>query len=230
MTTASRRRARLARVCGLLAGAAVLAAMSGCGAGQITQTAAQVAVVPGVNASAGTAGQIALRDLAFAFNGPQGYPQGGSAPLVTRIFNDGPTTVKLVKVTSEDAASVILIGGPAAATPTPTPAATASSSATPSAGPSATSSATPGPPTPAPPAGQSTFAIEIPAAAYTLLVPGQGPYLQLTGLKRALTAGLGASVTFTFDDGSSVTVNVPVTPPLTPLPRVSPAVEMHESE
>jgi len=219
----SRRSARLAAVSALFAGAAVLAAVSACSAGQITATSSEVAAVPGVNASAGPAGLIALRDLMVPYNA-QSYPPGGSAPLVVRIFNGGPGSIKLTRVTSPDADGVLLVGGPAPS-PTPTPSATGKGSASPSAGASASarasaSAAVTTPPAPKP-AGQATFSIAVASTGYALLVPGSGQYLQLTGLKRALSVGMSVQVTFSFDDGSSVTVVVPVTPPSDAQPRDS---------
>lgn len=223
----SRRSARLFAASALFAGAAVLVAVSACSAGQITQTSSQVSVVPGANANTGPGGLIAVRDVVVAYNG-QGYPQGGSAPLVARIFNGGPTSVKLVKVTADDAQSVVLLGGPEpTATPTPTPKATATGTprASGSASGSPSAAATTAPPKPV---GQTDFTIDIAPTGYALLVPGGGQYLQLTGLKRALFVGASVMVTFTFSDGSAATVSVPVTPPSAPQPRSSALPVGHE--
>lgn len=223
----SRRSARLA-ASALFAGFAVLTAVSACSAGQISQTSRQVAAVPGANLSIGDPATISLRDLVVVYDGPQGYPAGGSAPLVVRIFNDGPIAIKLVKVTAADAAtSVVLVGGPVA-TPSPTPTAPVSSTgrANPSGSAVASGSNTPtakSAPTPSPTvpkaAGQETYTIDIPAASYALLVPGQGTYLQLNGLKAALTPGQSVRLTFTFADGRTGTVEVPVGVPQDPQPR-----------
>jgi hypothetical protein len=215
---------RLLAASALVAG---LAGLSACSAGQITQTSNQVAAVPGANGNTGPGGTIALRNLLVPFNDPAGYPAGGDAPMIVRIFNDGANTVTLVGVTAVGTASgVTVVGG--TATPTPTPART---SASPKTSPSATSSATPdrsgtptgsasptpgGSPTPSPtasvPAGSAKISVAIPASGYAELVPGQGQYLQLTGLTNALTPGQGVPVTFTFDDGSSITLSLPVGP------------------
>ncbi|HEX6873675.1 MAG TPA: copper chaperone PCu(A)C [Micromonosporaceae bacterium] len=237
----SRHRARLVAASALLTGVVTMAVMSACGTGQITQTANQVPPVAGVNANAGPNGEIALRDVLIAYNTSQGYPQGGSAPLVVRIFNNGHQAVKLVSVTAADAAdSVALVASsatpqaPATSTaPSPTPAASGSAgpsgSASPAGSPapsgSATPSAAPVPsPSPSQPTAPSRLSISIPASSYVLLVPGQGQYLQLTGLKRPLGPGSAVPVTFTFDDGSTVTVSIPFGLPTAPLPRESAAV------
>jgi copper(I)-binding protein len=235
---------RLHRLIGMLFAGAAALAVSACSAGQITQTSSQVPAIPGVNVNiGGPGGAIAIRDLLVPYNGPEGYPQGGSAPLVVRIFNDAAEPGLLVGVSSADAASVTLVGGAPVATPTaaPTPAATPPPATPPATPPAATptpgAEATPEPtapavpptPTPAPaPAGQTSFRIEVPSGSYVLLVPGQGPYLQLDGLTRALATGGSVAVTFTFEGHAPVTVNVPVAPPTAPAPRASADIAEHE--
>lgn len=233
---------RSSRLMGVLfAGVAAFAVVSACSAGQITQTATQVAAVPGASVNGGPNNEIALRDLFVAYNGVEGYPQGGSAPLVVRVFNDGQDSIKLVGVSAAGSASgVALVGGaPSAVTPTPgsaapQPSATAAPTATPGATPPASpgAQATPAPATPSPapprttaPAGQTSFRIEIPAGSYLLLVPGQGPYLQLTGLTTALTPGESVPLTFTFEGIDPIEITVPFGIPVTPAPRNSPDFE-----
>jgi copper(I)-binding protein len=226
--TASRT-SRVRALSGLLAGAglAVTLGLTACSSGQLTQTAGQVPAVPGANVNAGT---IALRNLLISYVGVDGYPAGANAPLEVRIFNDGPKPVRLVGASSPAARAVSLVGG--GASPTPSAAPSPTPSASPSASPSPAASASPSP-TPAPspsagPAGQETFAIEIPPASYVLLVPGQGQYLQLTGLTKALSAGMSAKVVFTFDDGTKVEADIPFAPAPT-VPREGPVVP-HENE
>jgi hypothetical protein len=223
----ARHRVRLA-VCAL--SAAVLTGLSACSAGQIAQTSQEVAAVSGSNVNcciAPSGGPIALRDLLVAYNGLQGYPVGGSAPLVVRVFNNGPLTVKLVKVTAPNwARSVVLVGG---SQPTPAP---------PTATASGTRAAAPTPPPAA--AGQENFALSIPSTEYALLVPGQGQYLQLTGLTQALAPGMSVRLQFTFetvgastdhpDYGGSVEVQVPVGVSGVPVPRPSPIAPVNEPE
>jgi hypothetical protein len=229
----SARPAVLALVVGLIAGAATAA----CSAGQITQTAAQVAAVPGANANASPNNAIALRNLFVVYNGPDGYAQGASAPLVVRIFNDGFRPVRLIAVSAGDAArSVSLVGTavPTSSTATyqsstsapsasssPAPSARASGQSSPGASPAPAASESTSPPTRA--TGDETFSLEIEAGSYLQLVPGQGSYLQLNGLAKPLTPGSSITVTFTFDDGSRAVVPVPVGQPALPGPRVSSA-------
>jgi copper(I)-binding protein len=189
-------------------GLAVLFAIAACSAGQITQTSNQVPAIPGANASAGTDGSIALRDLTVEYNSPAGYAAGDSAPLVVRIFNSGGQAVRLVGVDAGGAAaSVRLTGGPA---PTGL---VATATATPTAEP-----------------GPSAIAVEIAPSGYALLVPGQGPHLELVDLSRPLRPGDSVPLTFRFSDGSSTEVTVPFGVPHEPAPRGTPVVPPHGAE
>lgn len=224
---------------------ALLLGITACSAGQITQTARSVSVVPGANADVGPENQIGLRNVQIAYNGPGGYPKGGTAPLIVRIFNSGLTPVKLTGVGATGFAEKVVLVGAAKATPLPTPtrspsptasaspsaAASPSTSARPSgsAGPSVSASASPAAtsaaPTPSTPTGQESFAITIDAGSYVLLVPGQDAYLQLVGLTSALLPGQTVRVEFTFDGGVQAPIDVPVGVPAIPLPRPSVTAE-----
>ncbi len=227
----SRHGVRLGATFALLGGAVVLSA---CSAGQITGTSVQVPPIQGVNANAGADGTIGLRNVLIRYNGPSGYPRGGTAPLEVRIFNNGIQPVTLVRVTAGDAAAgVTLAGGTQAPPPEPSPTTQPGESPSPPAestgeSPPPTAPPTPdaGPPTPAEPPGQGTFAIEIAPGSYVLLVPGEDRYLQLVGLRAPLLPGGSVPVTFEFRDGGTTTVmlQVPTGLPTTPLPRPTPAV------
>ncbi len=116
----SRHGVRLGAASALLVG--VPSCLSACSAGQITGTSVQVPPIQGVNADAGSGGTIALRNVLITYNGPGGYPRGGTAPLEVRIFNNGTQPVTLVRVTAGDAAAgVTLAGGPQAPPPEPSP-------------------------------------------------------------------------------------------------------------
>jgi hypothetical protein len=214
-----RHRARTAVLAAVLAG---LAALTACSAGKVTQTSRQQPPVAGVNANVGP---IALRNVLIAYNGPEGYPVGSNAPLVVRIFNQGPTVVRLTGVAAPDMAERVVLVGTPTATPSPlesespsaTPTGTAEPGQSPSAEPTPTARSTA-------PAGRATFSIPIPPGSYVLLVPGEGAgFLQLVGLTKALQTGLWARVTFTFDDGrTTAELDVPVGVPNNPLPRPEP--------
>jgi copper(I)-binding protein len=221
------------------AGATLALALVGCSSGLVSQTASQVPPVPGANADADT---VALRNLAVVYNGPAGYPVGGSAPLAVRLFNGGTSAVTLTGVSAPKAASVSLVGTPAVVTAEPTPApttitplttaptttATVTGTAIPtgSALPTvATTTAAPPPPTATP------ISITIPPQAYVLLVPGQnGGFLQLNGLTEAIVPGGSTPVTFTFSNGSSIQINVPLAPPTVEVPRATPVVTGEHGE
>jgi hypothetical protein len=196
----------------LLTVAVALTAVTACSSGKVTQTSGQVAAIPGANADLG---DISLRGVMVAYGGPEGYPIGGNAPLIVRIFNNGQTAVKLVGASASESATRVELtgaGGPPAE-PTPDPSAEPDPSASPEPTPS---------PTPEPVA--QAFAVEVKPASYQALVPGQGAYLQLVDLTEALTPGTSVRVTFRIDDGSTshtVEMTVPVAPPETAVPRAS---------
>jgi hypothetical protein len=236
-TSRSGARRRVRAGAALFVAAAALAAGSACSSGQITQTSQQVAAVPGAHAYAGPNGEVALLGVMVAYNGPQGYPIGADAPLIVRIFNNGRTPVRLVGARADESAARVEIvtdndAPPAEPTPEPTPEPTAD----PSADPTAEPSASPGPdaeptPTPAPAAGSENLDVEVPPSAYRLLVPGTGAYLQLSDLTAALMPGMVVQVTFDLEIGTertSVTMAVPVAPPMTAAPRASPDIAEHE--
>ena len=226
---AGARPGRIAAAIALAAGLGTTLALTGCSAGQITQTGNQVPAVPGVNAQAGN---VALRNLVIAYDGPEGYPAGGDAPLVVRLFNTGTTTVTLVGVTAERATSVTLVGTPVVVTttqPPPPPTETAAATAAPTGSPEVTATASPEPTPTIPPTTQPPgvpVSVAIPPGSFVLLVPGQGDagFLRLNGLTQAIAPGESVRVTFSFSDGTSTTLDVPLAPPLGTVPRATPVV------
>ncbi|MFC0430154.1 hypothetical protein [Kutzneria buriramensis] len=85
--------------------------VSGCSAGQVTQTDTQV---PAINGASGTVGQIAVRNVQLAFPaGKQYYSRGDSAPLVVTIVNTGSKSDRLAGVTSPQFGSGAQIVGDA---------------------------------------------------------------------------------------------------------------------
>ena len=226
----------------VVAGACAALALTGCSSGQLTQTGSQVAAVPGTNV---TIGSIALRDLTIQYNGPDGYRMGDNAPLGVRIFNEGQEPVTLTGVTADKAEAVTLVDAPgatASAAPpsaSPSPALPPSPGASPSAGASPATSPSPGaspspatPPSPSPspaPSASSRLSIQIPPHGYVLMVPEQGSYLELTRLKEPVVPGDTVRVTFTFDNGASVPIDIPlVPPPGMTVPRATPVVPDEE--
>jgi copper(I)-binding protein len=85
-------------------------ALTGCGAGAISQTASQASAV---NGYAGQVGNVLVRDATIAYAGNLGgaaYQPGGSAPLNLSLVNTGGTADRLLSVTSPVAASGQVVG------------------------------------------------------------------------------------------------------------------------
>ncbi len=212
----------------LLAGtAAASLLLSGCGAGQISETANKIPSVQGVNVQTSD-NLYKVRGLYVQFPGPKGYEAGSNAPVNVVIYNDSEQPVT-VTVTTDSARDIVLTGSGAgesgAATPTgsPTEPATASPTATdPSASPSQSLEVTGSPsasPSPSEsesaPAGQPAR-IEIPALSYAQLNAGNPRFLQLVGLNEKLLVGQQVNLTFDFGDGKVVKTPAPIGIPLTP--------------
>lgn len=223
----------------LLAGAAMATALlaSGCSAGQVAETAEKVAAVPGISGDVSTSeGTFSVRNAAIAYH-EGGYEAGADAPVDVRIFNDTGQDVT-VTITSPDAKSVRLAAG-ASGTPSPSaspsapasPTATPSATATPSGTPSATPTGEASPsvePTPAaePPARPAT--VRIPAGSFAALTASGQQFLELVGLNEELKAGGTVQLVFDFGDGAELTLAVPLSVPLTPVPRGSAEVSEEE--
>lgn len=230
----TRTSARLGRQAALLvaAGMGLAGLVTGCSAGQVTQTDTQVAAVPGANASVG---EVALRDVLVPFDSPEGYAAGGNAPLSVRLFNASTRGDELTGVTSTGAKSVVLTTPTSSPRPQPCPAGSASvdaprapvetppsasTSPTPSGSESASESPSPTPsasesePGDAEAPGATSFRVPLPAQnGCALLTPDHGAYLQLVNLNKALRPGQSVPVTFTFAEAGEITIEVPVGPP-----------------
>lgn len=215
----------------LLAGTVVATALlaSGCGAGQIAETANFTPGVPGVSATTPD-GRFKIVNLAIAYPGPGGYPAGADAPLNLAIHNDTlePATVE---ISTTDARAVVLDSASAsptaptssqtapAGTLSPTdPAASPGATATPATG-ATTDPAGTTPPAPAVPTGPAR--VEVPPSGIVLLNGvTAGPQLRLVGLGRALTVGEAVTVVFNFG-GQRLELPARVAIPRTPLPRTT---------
>ncbi|WP_238015373.1 hypothetical protein KZZ52_01390 [Dactylosporangium sp. AC04546] len=223
----------------LLASAALsVGLLSACGAGQITGTDTQVAAVPGVSVKSAD-GLIAVQDAAIVYAG--GYKAGSTVPISVRIFNNAKQPVKLTGVSAAGAGTVVLVGGQAAAAAA-APAQTSTSpspstSRKPSGSPSGVVSANAAPSTAAPteaPAGSPQINIPIPVAGFVALSPDTKTYLAISKLTDALEAGAAQPnvvFTFTYADGKTTTATLPelpMSPPLSPLPKPSAVVQNEE--
>lgn len=240
-----------------LAGSALAATLllTGCSAGQIAETARKSPSVPGANAQAQlrnaageVIGSVAVRDVAVAYDGVEGYQAGADAPLRVSVFNDTTEQVSVeVAVGSPpadgsqivQAESVRLVGGEDAGDPSPEPTGdaeptgeaepTGSAEPTGEAEPTGTAegagspeaAASPDDEGPATPAG-GPARLDIPAGGFVALNPDGARYLTLTGLGDRLTAGMSVPLTFRFSNGLVLNVLAPVTTPLEPAPRATP--------
>jgi copper(I)-binding protein len=207
-------------------GAALL--VSGCGAGQITQTDTQV---PAINGSSGTAGPIAVRNVQLAFpTGKQYYSRGDSASLIVTIANTGNSSDKLTGITSPQFGSGAQIIGDATIPPQHAIAAsankliplttTATTTATSTTGTSTSgtstsgsaSSSTSSSSTSASSSTSSTTSTSVTATTTPSAdVPVGSIQIVLVGLTLdKLQPGQTVSLTFTFASAGDVTLSVPI--------------------
>ncbi len=109
MSRTARLPRRVLAPAGLALFAAMTLAVSGCAAGQYSQTADQVAAIDGAN---GTVGDIAVLNARLAPTPREDYPEGSDARLLLLISNDGLTADTLESVTTSAAESVEITGDP----------------------------------------------------------------------------------------------------------------------
>lgn len=205
--------------------------LSGCGTGQISETANKEPSVQGANFEA-RGGEYAIRGLLVEFPGIDGYEAGDDALLNAVIYNDSRNPVT-VTVTTQDARDVLITGTGAAATaspsasptesPSPTPTETGATTEPGSASPTATPSPSE---SPAAPAGEPAR-IEIPPLSFVQLNTEGEQALRLIGLRESLRSGQTVMLTFDFGNGVTVDSPAPVAVPLTPAPAPSPVIERH---
>ncbi|MFV2099541.1 hypothetical protein [Micromonospora sp. LOL_024] len=196
---------------GIAAAAGLL--LSGCGSGQISETANKVPSIQGANIQAGD-GKYGVRSALVAYPGLEGYQAGDDAVLNVVFYNESPDPLT-VTVTSPDAREVVLTTVDAATNPSPT---TSPSPESPDGSPS------PGP-SGSPAAGPAR--IEISPLSFVQLNTEGEQVLQLVGLSGALLAGQTVTLTFDFGGGDTVTAAAPVAVPLSPAPQPSPIIERH---
>lgn len=231
--TTTRRRV-LAGLAPTVLGLGLAAVLTGCGAGQITQTDVQQAAV---NGASGTVGAMAVRNaqLAYPDNQDGTYAPGSTAELVVTIVNTGQTDDQLVKITSPAAGSVTIDGSQTGTKPIPggfavqsgqdvddsdAAASAAPSAEAPSSSPASSNppSSTSGEPSLSP---SSDSPIEsrpgVPGSVATATPPAKVT-IELVGIKSvngaSLRAGLTIPITFYFQHAGQVTINaVPIGAP-----------------
>jgi copper(I)-binding protein len=186
-------------------GLAALLTVSGCSAGQVTQTDS---MLPAVNGAFGGIGPIAIRDAKLAYPHGGSYQPGADAPLVLTMVNTGPTDDELLEVSSPVATDVELRGDqslPARrslAVGTPGMEVPESSS---SVRPTTTTPVTPSP------TARTTTSSAAPVEIGTLSIV-------LKGLNTELMSGKTVQVTFVFRTGSS-TIELPIASPTSARPE-----------
>ncbi|WP_280335574.1 hypothetical protein [Nocardia wallacei] len=209
---------RVVAVAAVAAGAAL--ALSGCSAGQISQTASQVAAVNGNSANVG---KVALRDVRILLPQSEEYTnaKGGKALLAFSAINDGATKPdELASITSDLGQVKItpanpqlpfqqtLVAGKRGEAHASAPSSSAAPSSTaPSSTPASGTSASAAPTTTGAAAGHQA---EGHGAAEHPAEPAAPILVEITGLTRDVTPGLTYQVTFNFKENGTVQVPVPV--------------------
>ncbi|MFX0580030.1 hypothetical protein [Nocardia nepalensis] len=207
VTASTGARRRMVSVAALAAGAALV--LSGCGAGQISQTATQVAAVNGNHADID---RISLRNVHIVFpaaGSEYTNAKGGKAIIALSVINNGETvTDELTSITTD--LGPVKITAPAGdpafqIAPQQTVVAAPSAAAQGAAAKSDEHGAAPS--TTAKPDEHGAG----PASDKTTVNPEKKPGLiEITGLTRDVTPGLTYPVTFNFKQNGTVTVQVPV--------------------
>ncbi|MFD3746708.1 hypothetical protein [Nocardia sp. NPDC058633] len=205
--TAQSARRRMVTVAALAAAAGI--ALTGCSAGQITQTSAQAAAINGNNADVG---DISLRNVHIVYpEAAAEHNKGGKAVIALSIINNSETVTDELTSVSTDLGQIAITGpggdaefvlkpqqtvvvgtgqaapagdGATSAAPTTTSAAPTTSAAAPTGAP-----------------GQDTPSID------PVTEPGT---IEITGLATDIVPGLTYNVTFNFKDAGTVQVSVPV--------------------
>ncbi|MDQ4038911.1 MAG: hypothetical protein M3313_11335 [Actinomycetota bacterium] len=191
------RQPRLLPLLGSLA-LATIAALTGCSAGQVTQTSSQVATIQGAQADVGDLG---LRDIRILYPSGGTYAEGSTAELALVVTNQGLSEDTLIEVTGEFFESAILPSDD------PTPSSTTASTATPTATPSGEEPA------------QAGDAAPVPAQGILQFGTSETPTIQLTDLTEEISVAEILTITFVFEQAGEVTVEVPVANPTREIDR-----------
>ena len=188
------------------AGAAMIAvvALAGCSAGQVAETALLKAPVSGLNTQSPD-GTLLIRNLQVLYNGPEGYPANGVAPIEVSLFNqtEQPMTVVITSRPQQDVVAGVvsaqLVGvGPAASAASTSPAPDPSASTSPAPDPSASTSPAPDPSASAaaePSTGAQPAKFTIAPLSSETFLPGDTESLQAAGLSNRLRPGVALSLT-----------------------------------
>jgi len=173
---------------------AAILAVTGCSAGQVTQTSTQV---PTVQGSSADIGDLALRDIRIVYPSTGTYAEGSMAELALVVTNQGLGEDKLIDVTGEFFDSAVIPSDE----PRPTPTVTASTTGADE--------------DPVETGGEAP----VPAQGLVQFGTGESPAIQLTDLTEAISVAEIMLVTFVFEDAGEVTVEVPVANPTREIDR-----------
>ncbi|AGL21355.1 hypothetical protein [Actinoplanes sp. N902-109] len=244
----------------LATGVAAVAAfaLAGCGAGQVAETAIKKPSVPGVNADNADR-SVFIRNLSVEYAGIEGYAAGDDATLGLGLYNqtESPITVLISSQPAtgnpkgDDVVSAQRIGitgesAAEAASPAPSVAPEPSGSRnsggeddqstnempTPAASDSRRPSATASPAASEAADEQIQPArIELPALGSVVYQPTDREKLRAIGLTGKLAPGAALNLVFEFSNNADpLTVQAPVSVPLTPAPRGSAATDEDAGE
>ncbi|WKG09993.1 hypothetical protein QX204_00320 [Nocardia sp. PE-7] len=203
--TAQSARRRMVTVAALAAAAGI--ALTGCSAGQITQTSSQEAAINGNHADVG---EIALRNVHIVYpEADAEHDKGGKAKLSLSIINNSEIITDELTSVSTDLGQIKITGPNGdpkfvlkpqqtvfVGTGETKPAAADDHHGTTSAAPTTTSAAPTG----------AAAGVDIPSND-PVKVPAT---IEITGLTKDIVPGLTYNVTFNFKDAGTVQVSVPV--------------------
>jgi hypothetical protein len=179
--------------------------LSGCSAGQVTQTATQARDKTG---GLGQVGDIAIRAVRLAYPSDGLYRPGDEAELRMALVNSGTTDDALLSIAG-DFFTGVAVGVPSSQTPPPAGSPSEAGATRPPTGHAPT---TPNP--------SFTDAVKIPLPAEEAVFIGtSGPTVTLTGLTRSIDAAQSVQVTLTFAKAGQTAVTAIVDTPPRPLPR-----------
>jgi copper(I)-binding protein len=136
---------------------------------------------------------VSLRDLAVADPGTAGYRAGSSAPLIMQVWNDTNRAVGLTGVTAAGGGTVVFVDGPVPSSPVASR-----------------------------PPDRTSYAIPVPPGGPVALRPDLGKFLLIRCLPTDVAAGVPVNLTFHFDNGATITADVPMAGAYPPQPRVAP--------
>ena len=222
----------------VLAGLGLVAglALSGCAAGQVSQTAVQSPTIDGISAQVGT---MSIRNLALEYPTQGSYDKGGDARLRMVIANDSSSGDTLIAVRSNVSSDVTITAAASGAAPAPptlpepppsgTPTAPGTASGTPTgtkepddssvtgtatAGPSESGSGSASATTTASPSASDAPPAQIAIPANGLVsFTGDGPTVLLSGLTEKLYPSQTLQVTLVFQRSGQVTATIAVSAP-----------------